>query len=96
MAVHQTGDRDPHRGIRIPDASDGGPLPAGVAPSATAGASSASIVSPRPLDKGKGATSSFSTRGGAGVSEEERRRRMHRADGSFVSNPPSGTEEVGS
>jgi hypothetical protein len=66
MAVHQTGGRDPHRGIRIPAASAEGPQPAGLAPSATAGASSASAAAPRPLDKGKGAASSSSARGGAG------------------------------
>jgi hypothetical protein len=36
MAVRQTGGRDPHRGIRISDASAGGPQPTGAAPSALA------------------------------------------------------------
>jgi hypothetical protein len=58
VAVRQTGGRDPHRRIRIFDAPAGGPQSAGVAPSAPSGASSASAVGPRPLDKGKGAASS--------------------------------------
>jgi hypothetical protein len=33
VAVRQTGDRDPHRGIRISNAPAGGPQPAGAAPS---------------------------------------------------------------
>jgi hypothetical protein len=90
VAVRQTSGRDPHRGIRISDAPAGGPQSAGVAPSAPARASHASVVAPRPLDKGKGAASSSSALGGAGVSEEDRRRWLHRADGSFVSDPPLG------
>jgi hypothetical protein len=89
-AFHQTGGRDPHCGIRILGALAGGPLPAGVAPSATTGGSSGSAAAPRPLDKGKGAASSSSARGGAGVSEEERRRRLRCADGSFVLDTPVG------
>jgi hypothetical protein len=85
VAVRQTGGWDPHRGIQISDALAGGPQPAGVAPSAP-------IVAPRPLDKGKGATSSASTGtsalGSSRGSEEERRRQLHRADWSFVSDPP--------
>jgi hypothetical protein len=88
VAVRQTGGRDPHRGIRISDASAGCPQTVGVAPSAPARASRASITDPRPLDKGKGAARSSSVPSGAGVSEEERRHRLHRADGSFVSDPP--------
>jgi hypothetical protein len=84
MAVRQTRGRDSHCRIRIPGASAGGPQPAGVAPSATVGASSASIAASHPLDKGKGAASSSSARGGTGVSEEERRCRLRRANGSFV------------
>jgi hypothetical protein len=80
MEVHQTGGRDPHRGIRISDAPAGGPQPASVAPSAP-------TVAPRPLDKGKGAAGSSSALGGTGVSEEERRRRLRRADMSFVLDP---------
>jgi hypothetical protein len=100
VAVRQTGGRDPHRGIRISDASAGCPQTVGVAPSAPARASRASITDPRPLDKGKGAARSSSVPSGAGVSEEERRHRLHRADGSFVSDPPPpppvGAEEAGS
>jgi hypothetical protein len=96
VAVHQTGGRDPHRGIRISNAPAGGPQSAGVAPNTPAGASSASAAAPRPLDKGKGAASSSSARGSARASEEERRRRLRRADGSFVSDPPGGAEEAGS
>jgi hypothetical protein len=88
VAVRQTGGRDPHHGIRIFDASAGGPQPTGVAPSAPATAPSAPAAAPRPLDKGKGAASSSSALGGTGGSEEERRRRLRRADGSFVSDPP--------
>ena len=66
VTVRQISGRDPHRGIQIPGASAGGLQPAGVAPSATTGASSDSTVAPRPLDKGKGAASSSSARGGDG------------------------------
>jgi hypothetical protein len=72
VAVCQTDGRDPHRGIRISDALAGGPQSAGVAPSAPAKASRASATPPRPLDKSKGAASSSSAPGGAGVLEEER------------------------
>jgi hypothetical protein len=54
VAVRQTGGRNPHRGIQISDAPDGGPQSAGVAPSASARASHASVAAPHPLDKGKG------------------------------------------
>jgi hypothetical protein len=81
VAVQQTGGRDPHRGIRIYDASARGPQPIGVAPNVFAAA-------PHALDKGKGAASSSSIPGGTRGSEEERRRRLRRADGSFVSDPP--------
>jgi uncharacterized membrane protein YgcG len=66
VAVRQTGGWDPHHGIRIPGASAAGPQLIGVAPSATARASSDSAAAPCPLDKSKGAASSFSARGGAG------------------------------
>jgi hypothetical protein len=88
VAVRQTGGLDPHRGIRISDASAGCPQTVGVAPSTPARASRASIAAPRPLDKSKEAARSSSVPSGAGVSEEERRRRLRRADGSFVSAPP--------
>jgi hypothetical protein len=96
VAVRQTGGRDPHRGIQISDAPDGGPQSAGVAPSAPARASRSFAAPPRLLDKGKGAASSSSAPGGVGVSEEERRRRLRRADGSLVSDPPIRAEEAGS
>eukprot|EP00267_Zea_mays_P048373 XP_020400937.1 uncharacterized protein LOC103642408 [Zea mays] len=54
MAVRQTGSRDPHRRIRISDASAGGPQPASVARSTNP------TVAPSPLDKGKGAASGAS------------------------------------
>jgi hypothetical protein len=82
VAVRQTGGRDPHRGIWISDAPAGGPQPAGAAPSANP------AVAPSPLDKGKGAASSASAPGDFRGSEEERRRRLRRADGSLVSEPP--------
>jgi hypothetical protein len=50
VAVRQTGDRDPHRGIRISDAPAGGPQPASVAPSVPAVAASA----PAPWTRAKG------------------------------------------
>jgi hypothetical protein len=82
MAVRQTGGWDPHCGIRISNAPVGGPQPAGVAPSANP------PVAPNPLDKGKGAASGASTPGSSGGFEEERRRRLCRADESLVSEPP--------
>jgi hypothetical protein len=86
VAVHQTGRWDPHRGIRISDAPAGGPQRDIVAPSAP-------VVAPRPLDKGKGTASSSSALGGTGESEEERRRWLRQADGSFVSDPPEASED---
>jgi hypothetical protein len=91
IAVRQTGGQDPHRGIQISDAPVGGPQTTGVAPSAPTGASHVPVAAPRPLDKGKGAASSFSAPGGTRMLEEERRRRLRRADGSFVLNPPLGS-----
>jgi hypothetical protein len=54
MAVRQTGGRDPHRGIRISDAPAGGPQTAGMAPSAPARASHASVAAPTPWTRAKG------------------------------------------
>jgi hypothetical protein len=82
VAVHQTGGRDLHRGIRISDAPAGGAQPTSVARSANP------AVAPSPLDKGKGAASGASAPGSSKGSEEERRRRMRRADESLVSEPP--------
>jgi hypothetical protein len=55
------------------------------------------------LDKGKGDASSASALGSSEGSEEERRRTLHRADGSLVSEPAQkrqratgGTEEASS
>jgi hypothetical protein len=85
MAVRQNGGQDPHRGIRISDVPAGGPQAASVAPSIPA-------TAPRPLDKGKGATSSSSAPGGTRGSEEDRQRRPRCADGSFTSDPPEASE----
>jgi hypothetical protein len=63
----------------------GGPQPAGAAPSANPAAT------PSPLDKGKGVASSTSAPGDSRGSEEERRCRLRRADGSLVSEPPKST-----
>jgi hypothetical protein len=84
VAVRQTGGRDPLREIWISDALVGGPQPASMAPSASP------AVAPNPLDKGKGAASSASAPGSSGGSEE-RQHRLHRADGSLVSDPPRST-----
>jgi hypothetical protein len=81
VAIHQTGGRDPHRGIHIPGAPVGGPQLADVGPRAPPTAPSSS-------DKGKGPASSSSTPDVAGRSEEVRRHRLHRVDGSFVSDLP--------
>jgi hypothetical protein len=81
IAVHQTGGRDPHRGIQIPGVPAGGSQPTDAnsrSPSATLS----------PSGKGKGAASSSSAPDGSGRSEGERRHRLRRADGSFVGDPP--------
>jgi hypothetical protein len=85
VAVRQTGGRDPLYGIQIHGVLAGGPEPASGAPSA------GPAVAPISMDRGKGPASSSSTPGGAGGSEEERRCRLHRADGSLVSDPPRST-----
>jgi hypothetical protein len=54
VALRQTGGWDPHRRIRISGAPTGGPQPAGVAPSAPAGASSASAAAPAPWIRARG------------------------------------------
>jgi hypothetical protein len=81
VAVRQTGGRDPHLGIHIPGAPGGGPQPADVAPRV-------SSAVPSPSDKGKGPASSSSTPNATGRSEEVRRHRLRRADGSFVGDLP--------
>jgi hypothetical protein len=91
MAVRQTGGRDPHCGIRISDASAGGPQLAGVAPSAPAAA-------PRPLDKGKGAASSSSALGGTGGQRKRGDTVYAAPTGRLLRTPPppDGDEEAGS
>lgn len=81
VAVRQTGGRDPHRRVWIPGAPAGGPQHGGMAPNASPAMGSSS------LGKGKGLASSTSAPGSSRGSEEERRRRLRRADGSFVSKP---------
>jgi hypothetical protein len=54
VALRQTGGWDPHRRIRISGAPTRGPQPAGVAPSAPAGASSASAAAPAPWIRARG------------------------------------------
>jgi hypothetical protein len=84
VAVHQTGGRDPHRGINIPGVPAGGPQPA------VAGSSAPPPppATPSSSDKGKGAAGGSSSSGATGRSEGERRHRLRCADGSFVSDPP--------
>jgi hypothetical protein len=81
VAVHQTGGRDPHRGIHIPGAPVGSPQPADVAPRVPP-----AVLSPS--DKGKGPARSSSTPDAARRSEEVRRHRLRRVDRSFVSDLP--------
>jgi hypothetical protein len=81
VTVRQTGGRDPHRGIHIPGAPGGAPQLANVSPRV-------SSAVPSPSDKGKGPASSSSTPDAAGRSEEVRRHRLRRVDGSFVGDLP--------
>jgi hypothetical protein len=81
VAVRQTGGRDPHRGIHILGAPGCGSQPANVAPRVPSAV-------PSPSDKGKGPASSSSAPDIAGRSEELRRHRLRRADGSFVGDFP--------
>jgi hypothetical protein len=81
VAVHQTGGRDPHQGIHIPGAPVGGSQPVDVAPRVPPAV-------PNPSDKGKGPASSSSTPDAARRSEEVRRHRLRRSNGSFVSDLP--------
>jgi hypothetical protein len=81
IAVRQTGGWDPYRGIRISDVPVGGPQrPHQSFPRPHRG--------PPPLGQGQRGCKQLLCPGGAGMSEEERRRRLHRADGSSVSDPP--------
>jgi hypothetical protein len=50
-------------------------------------------MAPSPLDKGKGAASNASAPGSSGGLEEERRRRLRRADGSLVLDPLEAPED---
>jgi hypothetical protein len=93
VVVRQTGDRDPHRGIRIPGLSAGGSQPADAGSRAGGGGGPGAPPPPPPAapnssDKGKGAAGSSSSPGATGRSEGERRHRLRRTDGSFVSDPP--------
>jgi hypothetical protein len=81
VAIRQTGGRDPDQGIHIPGAPAGGPQPTDVGPRAP-------LAAPSSSDKGKGPASNSSTLGVAGRSEEVRRHRLRRTDGSFVSDLP--------
>jgi hypothetical protein len=81
VAVRQTGGWDPHRGIHIPGVPGRGSQPANVAPRVPS-------VVPSPSDKGKGPASSSSAPDIAERSEEARRHRLRRADGSFVGDLP--------
>jgi hypothetical protein len=81
IAVRQTGGRDPHRGIQIPDIPGGGSRPADAD-------SRSHPTTLSPSGKGKGAASSSSAPGGSERSEGERRHRLRCADGSFVGDPP--------
>jgi hypothetical protein len=81
VVVRQTGGRDPHQGIRIPGVPVGGSQPADAG-------SRAPPAAPNSLDKGKGVAGSSSSPGATGRSEGEKRHRLRRADGSFVSDPP--------
>jgi hypothetical protein len=81
VAVRQTSDQDPHRGIQIPSVPAGGSRPADAG-------SRAPPMALSPSDKGKGATSSSSAPGGSERSEGERWHRLRRADGSFVMDLP--------
>jgi hypothetical protein len=81
MAIHQTGARDPHHEIHIPGVPAGGSQPADAssrAPPATLSSS----------NKGKEAAGGSSSLGATRRSEGERRHRLCRADGSFVTDPP--------
>jgi hypothetical protein len=81
VAIHQTGGRDPHRGIHIPGVPAGGSQP-------TDAGSRAPPAAPSSSDKGKGVVGGSFSLGATGRSEGERRHRLRRADVSFVMDPP--------
>jgi hypothetical protein len=87
VAVRQTGGRDPHRGIHIPSVPAEGSQPADAG-------SRAPPAAPNSSDKGKGAAGSSSSPGTTGRLEGERRHRLRRADGSFVSDPPLDSDPL--
>jgi hypothetical protein len=64
VAIHQTGGRDPHRGIHIPGVPAGGSQPADAG-------SRASLAAPNSSDKGNGAAGSSSSPGATERSEGE-------------------------
>jgi hypothetical protein len=81
MAIRQTDGWDPHRGIHIPGVPAEGSQPADAG-------SGAPPAAPSSSDKGKGAVGGSSSSGATGRSEGERRQRLRRTDGSFVTDPP--------
>jgi hypothetical protein len=102
VVVRQTGGWDHHRGIQISGVPAGGSRP-------TDAGSRAPPVALSPSDKGKEVASSSSAPGGSERSKGERRHRLRRADGSFVTDLPldsgvpqkrqrtaGGVEEAGS
>jgi hypothetical protein len=95
VAVRQAGGRDPHRGIWISDALSGGPKLL-VWLSAPYQSFTCLRRGPPPLGQGQRGCKQLLHPRRRRVSEEERRRRLCRADGSFVSDPLVGAEEAGS
>jgi hypothetical protein len=90
VAVRQTGDRDPLRGIQIPGVPAGGPQPASGAPSAGLAAA------PTSMDRGKGPTSSSSALGGTGGVEGREATPAASCRRIACFGPPGGAEEAGS
>ena len=84
VAVRQTGGWDPHRGSIFPVHQSKVPNLLMCPPNSPTGPSSS--------DKGKGPACSSSTPDAAGRSEGVRRHLLHRADGSFVSDLPLGSD----
>jgi hypothetical protein len=101
VAVRQTDGRDPHRGIQIRGVLAGGSQPTVWVPEFPRGS--------QPLGQGQRGCRQLLCPGGTGESEEKRQRRLRRADGSLVTDPPvdsdppqkrqrtvGGAEETGS